>query len=346
MRTSKIIHVVSCHAEGEVGDVIVGGVAPPPGGTLWEQSRFITTDRALRDFLLNEPRGGVFRHVNLLVPAKDPRAQMGFIIMEPEDTPPMSGSNAICVATVLLDSGILPMQEPQTRFTLEAPGGLVAVTAECRNGKAERISIENVPSFADKLDAPLEVAGFGLLAVDIAYGGDSFVIVDASALGFQIRPDEARDLAETGVRIIAAANAQLGFSHPERSGWDHISFCLFAGPLAREGNELRSAHACVVRPGKIDRSPTGTGCSARMAVLSARGLMREGDVYRARSIIGSEFVCRIARHATVGGRPAIIPIISGRGWITGINQYMLDPDDPWPSGYQLSDTWPRLREET
>ena len=346
MRASKIIHVITCHAEGEVGDVIVGGVAPPPGGTLWEQSRFIAGDGALRDFLLNEPRGGVFRHVNLLVPPKNPKAQMGFIIMEPEDTPPMSGSNAICVATVLLDAGILSMQEPETRFTLEAPGGLVAVTAECSNGKAERISIENVPSFADKLDAPLEIAGLGALKVDIAYGGDSFVIVDAAALGFAIRPDEARDLAEMGVRIIAAANEQIGFSHPERSGWNHISFCLFAGPLERQGNELRSAHACVVRPGKIDRSPTGTGCSARMAVLSARGLMGEGDVYRARSIIGSEFVCRIARKATIGARPAIIPIISGRGWITGINQYMLDPDDPWPSGYRLSDTWPRLREAT
>ena len=151
--------------------------------------------------------------------------------MEPEDTPPMSGSNSICVATVLLDAGILPMQEPETRFTLEAPGGLVSVTAECRNGKAERISIENVPSFADRLDAPLEVAGLGSLKVDIAYGGDSFVIVDAAALGFTIAPDEARELAEMGVRIIAAATAQLGFSHPERSGWDHISFCQFAGPL-------------------------------------------------------------------------------------------------------------------
>src|SRR5580698_9125988 len=168
MRTSKIIHVVTCHAEGEVGDVIVGGVAPPPGETLWEQSRFIAKDGALRNFVLNEPRGGVFRHVNLLVPAKDPRAQIGFIIMEPEDTPPMSGSNAICVATVLLDAGILPMQEPQTHLTLEAPGGLIEVVADCSNGKAERISVQNVPSYADKLDAMLEVEGFGALKVDIA----------------------------------------------------------------------------------------------------------------------------------------------------------------------------------
>ncbi len=343
MRTSKLIHIVSCHAEGEVGDVIVGGVPAPPGETLWEQSRFIARDGALRAFVLNEPRGGVFRHVNLIVPAKDPRAQMGFIIMEPEDTPPMSGSNAICVATVLLDAGILPMQEPLTHLTLEAPGGLIAVVADCRNGKAERISVENVPSFVDRLDAPLEVAGLGSLKVDIAYGGDSFVIVDAAALGFGIAPDEACDLAETGMRITSAANEQLGFSHPENAGWDHISFCQFAGSLKREGAELSGPNAVVVRPGKIDRSPTGTGCSARMATLSARGLMTEGDVYRARSIIGSEFVCRIARRAAVAGRPAVVPVISGRAWITGVNQYMLDPGDPWPSGYRLSDTWPNVK---
>ncbi len=341
MRTSKLIHVVTCHAEGEVGDVIVGGVAAPPGDSLWEQSRFIAKDGALRAFVLNEPRGGVFRHINLIVPAKDPRAQMGFIIMEPEDTPPMSGSNAICVATVLLDAGILPMQEPKTQLTLEAPGGLIAVTADCRNGKAERVSIENVPSFADLLDEPLEIEGLGTLRVDIAYGGDSFVIVDAAALGFVIAPDEARDLAEAGVRITAAANEQFSFTHPEAAGWDHISFCQFAGPLAREGKELIGSNAVVIRPGKIDRSPTGTGCSARMATLSARGLMTEGDIYRARSIIGSEFLCRIARPATIAGRPGIVPIVSGRAWITGVNQYMLDPADPWPLGYRLADTWPK-----
>jgi trans-L-3-hydroxyproline dehydratase len=342
MRSSKTIHVISCHAEGEVGDVIVGGVAPPPGETLWEQSRFIARDGTLRDFMLNEPRGGVFRHVNLLVPPKDPRAQMGFIIMEPEDTPPMSGSNSICVATVLLDSGILPMQEPETRLILEAPGGLIEVVAECRNGKAERISVQNVPSFADKLDVALEVEGFGALKVDIAYGGDSFVIVDAAPLGFSIQPDEARDLAEAGMKITAAANAQLGFKHPENAEWDHISFCQFAGPLTLEEGVPTGPNAVVVRPGKIDRSPTGTGCSARMAALHARGRMKVGDPYRARSIIGSTFDCRIAADASVAGRPAILPVISGRAWITGSHQNMLDPADPWPAGYRLADTWPLL----
>ena len=225
MRTTKVVHVVGCHAEGEVGDVIVGGVAAPPGDTLWEQSRFIAADQQLRRFMLNEPRGGVFRHVNLLVPPKDPRAAMGFIIMEPEDTPPMSGSNSICVSTVLLDSGIVPMTEPRTRLTLEAPGGLVEVVAECRNGKAERITVTNLPSFADRLGAKLEVAGLGTLDVDTAYGGDSFVIADAQALGFSIAPDEARELAETGIRITRAANEQLGFTHPLNPEWNHISFC-------------------------------------------------------------------------------------------------------------------------
>jgi proline racemase len=340
MRSAKVIHVVSAHAEGEVGDVIVGGVAPPPGETLWEQSRFIARDETLRNFVLNEPRGGVFRHVNLLVPPKDPRACAGFIIMEPADTPPMSGSNSLCVATVLLETGIVAMQEPETRLTLEAPGGLVEVVAACRNGKAERVSVRNVPSFADKLDATLEVKGLGTLTVDTAYGGDSFVIVDAAALGFAIRPDEARDLAETGVRIVAAANEQLGFVHPAISGWDHISFCQFAGPLAPENGALTGANAVAIRPGKIDRSPTGTGCSARMAVLHAKGRMRVGDAYVARSIIGSTFRCHIAAETSVAGQPAIAPVISGQAWITGTHQLTLDPTDPWPQGYRVGDTWP------
>lgn len=340
MRSAKAIHIVGCHAEGEVGDVIVGGVAPPPGETLWEQSRHIAADQRLRRFVLREPRGGVFRHVNLLVPPKDPRAQMGFIIMEPEDTPPMSGSNAICVATVLLDTGIIPITEPQTRLVLEAPGGLVAVTAQCRAGKAERITLRNVPSFADRLGAQVEVAGIGTLAVDTAYGGDSFVIADAAALGFALTPDEARDLAETGMKITRAANEQLGFVHPENPDWNHISFCQFAGPLTRENGALTGPNAVVIQPGKIDRSPTGTGCSARMAVLHARGEMAIGDAYLARSLIGSQFHCRIADATTVGGRPAIIPEISGRAWITGTRVEMLDPDDPFPEGYKLSDTWP------
>lgn len=343
MRSSKIIHIVSCHAEGEVGDVIVGGVVPPPGDTLWEQRDFIARDGALRNFVLNEPRGGVFRHVNLLVPPKDPRADMGFIIMEPEDTPPMSGSNAICVATVLLDSGILPMREPETRLTLEAPGGLVEITAACRNGKAERITVTNVPSFADRLGALLEVEGLGTLVVDTAYGGDSFVIADAQALGFALVPDEARELAETGARITRAANEQLGFTHPENPAWEHISFCQMTMPVTEENGVVTGRNTVVIQPAKLDRSPTGTGCSARMAVLHARGALSVGQRFSGLSILGSRFDCRIARETSVGGKPAVIPEITGRAWVTGTCQHMLDPDDPWPQGYRLADTWPVRR---
>ena len=339
MRSSRIVHVVTCHAEGEVGDVIVGGVAPPPGDTIWEQSRWIAQDETLRNFVLNEPRGGVFRHVNLLVPPKDPRAQMGWIIMEPADTPPMSGSNSICVATVLLDTGIVPMSEPTTRLILEPPGGIVEIEATCRNGKAERITVRNVPSFADRLGAKLEVEGFGTLTVDTAYGGDSFVLVDAASVGLAIRPDHARALAQTGMRITKAANEQLGFKHP-LNGWDHISFCQFTDPVAVENGALIGKNAVAIRPGKIDRSPTGTGCSARMAVLRAKGELDIGDRFIGRSIIDTEFHCRIDRELEIGGRPGISPIISGRAWVVGTQQLMVDPDDPFQAGYRLSDTWP------
>jgi len=342
MNTKKIIHVVSCHAEGEVGDVIVGGVIPPPGDTLGDQRKYIATDKRLRNFVLNEPRGGVFRHVNLLVPARNPQAHMGFIIMEPEDTPPMSGSNSICVATVLLETGILPMTEPETELILEAPGGLVKAVATCEGGKTKYITITNVPSFVDQLEVTIEVEKLGTVSASTAYGGDSFVIINARDLGFALEPDEARELAETGMKITAAANEQLGFSHPENPEWKHISFCQFAGPLEMVDGALTGINAVAIRPGKIDRSPTGTGCSARMALLHAQGIMQVGDRYHARSIIGSEFRCGIESVVKLGNQAAIIPQVSGRAWITGTHQLLLDPDDPWPEGYRLADTWPRL----
>jgi proline racemase len=340
MRSSKIIHIISCHAEGEVGDVIIGGVSPPPGESIWEQSRWIDQDQTLRRFVLNEPRGGVFRHVDLLVPPKNKKAEFGFIIMEPEHTPPMSGSNSICVATVLLDSGMIQMQEPETEFFLEAPAGLVHVKAQCENGKAVSIEIQNVPSFADKLDVNLEVSGIGTLTVDTAYGGDSFVLVDAKSLGFEIVPDEARKLAETGAKITLAANEQIGFQHPTQKDWNRISFCQFTNPIENMNGVLSGRNTVAIDPGKLDRSPCGTGCSARMAILHSRGEMQEGDQFIAKSIINSRFVCSIVQSTKIGNIKAIIPTIRGRGWITGTHQLMCDPDDPWPEGYRLTDTWP------
>lgn len=340
MRSRQTIHLVSCHAEGEVGNVIVGGVSPPPGESLWEQSRWIETSQKLRNFVLNEPRGGVFKHINLLVPARNPKAQQGFIIMEPEHTPPMSGSNSICVATVLLDTGMIDMLEPVTEFTLEAPGGLVPVRAYCEGGKARSIEVHNVPSFVHRLDCDLEVEGLGTLRVDIAYGGDSFALVDAARLGFELRPDEARDLAQLGARITRAANEQLDFVHPLYPDWAHISFCEFVLPVFEENGIKISKNTVAIDPGKLDRSPCGTGCSARMAVLNARGEMQVGDKMIGRSIIDSRFDCSIVEETRVGDKSAIVPSLRGRAWITGTHQLMLDPDDPWPGGYRVSDTWP------
>ena len=340
MKSNKLIHIVSCHAEGEVGNVIVGGVAPPKGDSLWDKALWINKDQKLRQFVLNEPRGGVFKHVNLLVPHHSPDAHQGFIIMEPEHTPPMSGSNSICVSTVLLDTGIIEMKEPITEFILEAPGGLVPVKAYCENGKAKSIEVHNVASFADQLNVYIEVEGLGSLKVDTAYGGDSFVIVNAAELGFEIKPDEAKDLAKIGSKITAAANQQLGFSHPTNSDWNHISFCMLALPIFEEEGIKVSRNSVVIDPGKLDRSPCGTGCSARMAVLHAKGVLKKGDRMIGRSILDSRFDCSVVEEVMVGNKNAIIPSIRGRAWITGTHQLMLDPEDPWPEGYRLTDTWP------
>ena len=339
--TSRAVHVVHVHAEGEVGDVVVGGVANLPGQSVWEQSRFIASDNSLRQFLLNEPRGGVFRHYNLLVPPKDPRAVMGFIIMEPADTPPMSGSNTICVATVLLETGIVPMVEPVTEMILEAPGGLVKVIAACSHGKATAITLENLPSFVVQDRANIQVEGYGSVNVTTAFGGDSFVMTNARELGFELVPGAAAELARFGIKLRAAANEQLEFTHPFLPDWKHYSFAYLMGELERnDSGVLTSTNVCVINPGKLDRSPTGTGVSALMAVLHSRGVLATGEKFVGRSIIDSEFGGQIISETHVGGIPAIIPTISGQGFIYGTSQFYVDPHDPWPLGYRVADTWP------
>ena len=209
-----------------------------------------------------------------------------------------------------------------------------------KNGKAKSIEVHNVASFADQLNVYIEVEGLGSLKVDTAYGGDSFVIVNATELGFEIKPDEAKDLAKIGSKITAAANQQLGFNHPTNSDWNHISFCMLALPIFEEEGIKVSRNSVVIDPGKLDRSPCGTGCSARMAVLHAKGELKKGDRMIGRSILDSRFDCSVVEEVMVGNKNAIIPSIRGRAWITGTHQLMLDPEDPWPEGYRLTDTWP------
>ncbi|MDX6591965.1 MAG: trans-L-3-hydroxyproline dehydratase [Gaiellales bacterium] len=338
MRTRRTITVVGCHAGGEVGNVVVGGVLPPPGDTVFAQMEHLRDHGDnLRRLLLREPRGSVACHANLVVPATRPDCDAGFIIMEPTEYPPMSGSNTICTATVLLETGMVPMREPETVLRLEAPGGVVEVRAACRDGRCESVELTNVPSFAERLDAPLEVEGLGTVTVDVAYGGMWYAIADASELGFAIEPHEARDLSLAGERIRAAARAQLPCVHPENPAIAGVSIAQIAEPWQGIGGVSRNA--VVVAPGRLDRSATGTGLSARMACLHARGLMGPGDAMTHASPIGSTFDGRIVSETTVGGRPAIIPAIRGSAWITGITQLMVDPTDPFPEGYVVADTW-------
>ena len=338
MRAGRTITVVGCHAGGEIGNVVTGGVLPPPGATVFEQMQALRHEGdGLRRLLLREPRGSVACHANLIVPSSRRDCDAGFIIMEPTEYPPMSGSNTICTATVLLETGMVEMHEPETLLRLEAPGGVVEVQARCRDGRCESVELINVPSFAARLDAPLEVEGLGTLTVDVAYGGMWYAIADATALGFAIEPDEARDLSLAGERIRTAAREQLPCVHPENADIAGVSIVQIAGPW--QGVGAVSRNAVVVSPGRLDRSATGTGLSARMAVLHARGLMKTGDGMTHASAIGSTFDGRIVEETRVGELHAIVPAIRGSAWITGISQLVVDPTDPFPEGYILSDTW-------
>ena len=330
--------MVGCHAGGGIGNVVVGGVLPPAGASVFEQMQTLAREGdGLRKLLLREPRGSVACHANLVVPSTRADCDAGFIIMEPTEYPAMSGSNTICTTTVLLETGMLSMTEPETVVRLEAPGGVVEARAACRDGRVESVEFTNVPCFADRLEAPLEVEGLGTIAVDVAYGGMWYALADARALGFAIEPHEARDLSLAGERIRVAAREQLPCVHPENPEFSGVSIVQLAEPW--QGIGAVSRNAVVVAPGRLDRSATGTGLSARLAVLHARGLMAVGDAMAHASAVGSTFDGRIVAEASVGGRAAIVPAIRGSAWITGVTQHYVDPEDPFPEGYVLSDTW-------
>jgi trans-L-3-hydroxyproline dehydratase len=322
---ARSITVIGCHAGGEVGNVVIAGVDAPEGANVREQMETLRADDRLRRFLLREPRGSVATHANLIVPATREDCAFGYVIMEPTEYPLMSGSNTICVATVLLETGLVELREPETVVRLEAPAGVVEVRCRCRDGHVESVELTNVPSYATQLDATLEVAGVGTLTVDVAFGGMWYAITDATALGFDLVPSEARDLCAAGEAIRVAAREQL-------SG--DVSIVQLAGPW--QGVGAVSRNAVVIAPGRLDRSATGTGLSARMSTLHARGLMRVGDTMAHASVIGSTFDGRIVAEAGKG----IVPAIRGSAFITGRSELYVDDRDPYPEGYLLSDTWP------
>ena len=336
MRWSKTVTLVEAHAEGEVGRIVTGGVIDVPGATIAGKLRHLNeVDDSLRRFLVFEPRASAQMSTCLVFPPTRPDADIGFIILQGDKAHAMSGSNSICLTTVLLETGMLPMTEPETIVRIDTASGLVTDRAQCRNGKCERVTLTMNPSYAHELDATVDVEGYGKVKVDIAYGGIFYALIDPAQFGLRIEPDQARALVAAGSAVHRAVNAQLSIQHPEIEAMRGISYTMFVGHT--DDGELKGA--TIMPPGRIDRSPCGTGNSARLAVDAARGLVKLGDVRPARSIINSRFDVTYAADTTVAGRPAVQPVISGRGWIYGIHQLGLDPTDPYPHGYSVADTW-------
>ncbi len=336
----QVITVVGVHAEGEVGRVITGGVIAPRAHSMFEcQQEFQRRKDGLRGMLLSDPRGSVNAAVNLVTPPIHPDAHFGMIVIESDYYPPMSGSNLMCTVTAVLETGMVPMTEPVTELCVDTPAGLVRVRAECGDGKCRRVSFRNVPSFVMHSQRPVEVSGLGTMMVDVAYGGMIYAIVDAHALGFGLDRSEARALVDAGERIKLAAAEQLPSVHPENPGIHTINQTLFAGALTTVDGVKTSRNAVVVSPGRIDRSPCGTGSSARLALLHASGDLAVGERFTHLSLLDTRFDCHIEEATTVGGVKAIVPNVSGRAWLTGVSYYGTDPDDPFPEGYRLNDTW-------
>lgn len=338
MQWSKTLSVVGAHAEGEIGRVVTGGVLDLPGSTVLEKLSYLNRENdALRRFALFEPRGCAQMTTNLLLPPSHPDADAAFIPMQADGSHAMSGSNAICVTTVLLETGILPMKEPSTTVVLDTAAGLVKAIAECKSGKVERVSLEFFPSFCEKLDAVIEVDGIGTLTVDIAFGGVYYAIPRAFDAGIKIDPTQAREMVDIGNRIKEAAVEQISVQHPEVPDFNKIEFVMFADDIDLAGHLYRNG--TIMPPGRMDRSPCGTGTAARLAVMHARGIVDLGTKVRMRSTIDSEFGAEIIEETHVGDIPAVRTRISGRAWIYGFHQLGCDPTDPFSEGFTMADTW-------
>lgn len=350
LRLGEVIRAVDAHAAGEPGRVIVGGVEDVPGATMFDKMAWLRANRDdVRLRMLREPRGYPAANCNILLPPTDPAADAGYVIMEQVEYPGMSGTNTMCVVTVLLETGILPMREPVTELTLESPAGLIRIQAACAEGKVQGVTFRNVRAFATHLDTLVEVPQLGAVSVDVAYGGMFYVLAEAAPFGLRLTPDEGADITRISEMIKAAAAEQLPVVHPEQPGFAGITIAELTGPAHDPANDARNVVTVSTgkldwtRPatwtGAIDRSPCGTGTSARMAVLHAKGQLAVGDTFRHEGILGTVFAGQVLETTTVGTYEAIVPSITGRAWITGFATYVVDPTDPFPDGFTVGDIW-------
>jgi proline racemase len=336
MRWKKTLQLVDVHCEGEIGKVITSGVLDIPGKTILDKMNYINeVDDSLRRLVVLEPRGCLQMSVNLLLPPTRPEAQAGFIVLQADKAHPMSGSNCICVVTALLELGILPMEEPSTTVVLDTPAGLVTARAQCAGGRCVSVSLDMVPSFVEHLDAVIQTDEFGPIKADIAFGGVYYALIDVEQVGLSIEPGKARELASAGVRLRGIINEQVSVKHPLIDSLNEVAYVMFRNRI----DQLTWQTCTTLPPGRVDRSPCGTGSSANLATLSARGQVAPGDQLISRSTIGGEFKVELLGLTEVGDRVAVLPRITGRAWVYGMHQIGVDPDDPLADGFMLSDTW-------
>ncbi|WP_341313534.1 proline racemase family protein [Paraburkholderia sp. IMGN_8] len=336
MRWNRTLQLVDVHCEGEIGKVITGGVLDIPGKTMLDKMNYINeVDDSLRRLVTLEPRGCLQMSVNLLLPPTRADADAGFIVLQADKAHPMSGSNAICVVTALLELGMVRMSEPETLVRLDTPAGLVTAHATCKDGRCVGVSLDMVPAFVEQLDMNVQTPDFGNIRADVAFGGVYYALVDVDQIGLEIAPENARQLAEIGVKLKGLINAQVQVQHPLFPQINEVAYVMFRNRI----NDDLYQTCTTLPPGRVDRSPCGTGSSANLATLAARGLVNVGSRLKSRSTIGGEFNVELLGKTEVGGRPAVLPRVQGRAWVYGIQQLGVDPDDPLAAGFMLSDTW-------
>lgn len=348
-----MIHCVETH-DGEPMRVVTGGVGHIPGNSVYEMEEYLRkNDDGLRKFLLREPRGYPPLCCNILVPPKHPDAAAGFIIMEQVEYPMMSGGNVISVATVLLETGIIPMQEPYTEFNLEAPAGLIGIKAKCQNGKVTEVTFKNVPAFAVYTDMEIEVLHIGhgveKVKVDVAWGGMFYVMADVRQFPWiKLVPDMGREITRVSSLILKAAQDQLSVVHPNYPGVG-ITISQLYGPTEDSNADVRNAVTVASGEvdfdnpstwiGALDRCPCGTGTCARMAAMYAKGELRLNETFRHQGLLGVVYKGRLVEETQIGGYKAVIPTIAGESWIYGYSNLVLDSTDPFPEGYTMGDIW-------
>ena len=350
MTISNMIHAVDLHACGEPGRVIVGGVLDVPGETMFEKMQYFEQKAdSLRLRMLREPRGYPAANCNLILSSNNPEAAAGFIIMEQTEYPGMSGTNTICVVTTLIETGMVEVNEPFTEFKLDTPAGLISIKAEVRNGKAINVTFENVPAFSVYSNKSIYVPEIGEVKVDVAYGGMFYVILDSEELGLKLTPDNGGKIVRNAEMVKAIASEKLPVVHPENKDISGITIAVVSGPPDNPDATLKNA--VVVSTGKldwdrpetwkgvIDRSPCGTGTCAKMASLFEKNKLDLETDFIHEGILGTTFTGRLVKKTKVGNYDAVVPTITGRAWITGFAQYVLDDSDPFPEGYTIGDIW-------